>query len=99
MQNVLLNLHIIDVLQMTELFQLTFFFNKQETKYILDYLNDDFNSQVKNGSSSGHVVLNDIQLFILVTFESNIPKNEVHALDDPRHTLSMCCGRYIRITS
>ena len=34
-----------------------------------------------------------------MTFKSNIPKNEVHELGDPRHTLSMYCGRYIRITS
>jgi hypothetical protein len=36
--------------------------------------------------------------FILVAFKSNIPKNEVHELGDPRHTLSVYCGRYIRIT-
>ena len=36
---------------------------------------------------------------ILVTFKSNIPKNEVHELGAYRHTLSVYCGRYIRITS
>ena len=30
------------------------------------------------GTSSGHVVLNEIQWFILVTFKGDIPKNEVH---------------------
>ena len=43
-------------------------------------------------------MLNDIQWFILVTFKSNMSKNEVRELGDPRHTLSMFCGRYIRIT-
>jgi hypothetical protein len=44
-------------------------------------------------------VLYDTQWFILVTFKSHIPKIEVHELDDSRHTLSMYCGRHIRITS
>jgi hypothetical protein len=34
-----------------------------------------------------------------MTFKSHIPKSEVHELGDSRHTLSMYCGRYIRITS
>ena len=54
---------------------------------------------MKIGTSSGHVALNDLQWFILVTFKSKIFKNEVHDLGDPHHTLSMYCGRYIRITS
>jgi len=29
----------------------------------------------------------------------DIPKNEMHELGDPQHTLSVYCGRYIRITS
>jgi hypothetical protein len=29
----------------------------------------------------------------------DIPKGEVHELADSRHTLSVYCGRYIRITS
>jgi len=44
-------------------------------------------------------VLNDIQWFILVTFKSNISKNEVHELGDPHHNLSMYWGRQVRITS
>jgi len=84
---------------MTGLLLRTFSFSEQHTKYVSTYLNEDFKPQVKNGTSSGHVVLNDIQWFILVTFKSNILKNEVHELDDARHTLSMYCGRYIRITS
>jgi len=40
-----------------------------------------------------------MQWFILVTFKSNMPKNVVHELRDPQHTLSVYCGRYIRFTS
>ena len=40
-----------------------------------------------------------MQWFILVTLTSNIVKNEVHKLGDPRHTLSIYCGQYIGITS
>jgi hypothetical protein len=39
-----------------------------------------------------------MQWFILVTFKSDIPKNEVHELGNPQHTLSVFYGRYIRIT-
>ena len=53
---------------------------------------------MKFRTSSGHAVLNEIQWFILVTFESDIPKNEVHDLGDSQHTLSLYCGQYIRIT-
>ena len=75
------------------------FFYKQEKKYGSSYLNEDLKPQVKIGTSSNHVVLNDLQWFILVTFKSNISKNEVHELGDPSLTLSMYCGRYIRITN
>ena len=51
------------------------------------------------GTSSLHVVLNVIKWFILVTFKSNISKNEVHENGYPRHSLPMYCGRYIRIMS
>ena len=82
---------------MTGLLRRTFLFN-EETKYVSVYLNENLKPQVKIGTSSGHVVLNDLQWFILVTFKSNI-SNEVHELGDSRHILSMYCGRYIRITS
>ena len=42
---------------------------------------------------------NEVQWYILMTFKSNIPKNELHELGDNHHTLSMYCGRYIRMTS
>ena len=99
MQSALLSLRIIDVFQMTVFLHPTFFLNHQETKYVSIYLNEDLKSQVKIGTSSGHGVLNEMQWFLLVSFKSNIAKNEVHELGDPRHTLSMYCGRYIRITS
>ena len=75
------------------------FLNQPETKYVSIYLNEDLKPQVNIGTSSGHVVLNEMQWIILVTFKSNIAKNEVHDLGDPRHTVLMYCGRYIRITS
>jgi hypothetical protein len=99
MQSALLSLHIIDVFQMTGLLRRTFFLNEQETKYVSVYLNGDLKPHVKSGTSSGHVVLNDLQWFILVIFKSNISKNEVYELGDSRHTLSMYCGGYICITS
>ena len=99
MHSDLLSLHVIDVFQMTGLLRRTFFFNQQDTKYVSMYLNEGLKPQVKIGTSSGLVVLNEMQWFILVTFKSNIPKNEVHELGDPRHTLSMYCGQYIRIAS
>ena len=68
-------------------------------KYVSVYPNGDLKPQVKIGTSSGLVVLNDLQWIILVTFKSNISKNEVHELGDSRQTLSVYCGRYIRITS
>jgi hypothetical protein len=48
---------------------------------------------------SGRALLNDTQWFILVTLKNNIPKSKVHELGDSHHTLSMHCGRHIRITS
>jgi len=45
------------------------------------------------------VLLNDLQWFILVTFKDNIPKGKVHELGGSSHTLSIHCGRYVRITS
>jgi len=82
MQSFLLSLHIIDVFQMTGLVPRAFFFNEQETKYVSIYLNDDLKPQMKIRTSSGHVVFNDLQWFIQVTFKSNILKNEVHELGD-----------------
>jgi hypothetical protein len=60
----------------------TFFFNEQETKYVSVYLKENLKPQVKIRTYSGHVVLNDLQGFILVTFKCNTSKNEMHELGD-----------------
>jgi hypothetical protein len=84
---------------MPSLLQRTYYHKAKETKYVSIYLNDDLKPQVKIGTSSGHAVLNDTQCFILVTFKREIPKSKVHELGESRHTLSMYCGRYVRIMS
>jgi hypothetical protein len=98
MHSARLSLVIINVFQMTGLLRPTYYLNEQETKYVSIYLNnDDLKPHMKIGTSSGHAVLIEIQWFILVTFISNIPKNEVYELGDSQHTLSVYCGRCIRI--
>ena len=68
--------------------------------YVSIYFNDDnLNPELNIWTPSGHAVLSEMQLFILVTFKNDIRKNEVHELSDPQHTLSVFCGRYIRIMS
>jgi hypothetical protein len=99
MQSARLSLDLINVFQMLSLLQRVYYINKQRTKYVCIYLDENLTPQVKIASSSSHVVQNQIQWFILVTFKSQIPKSEVHELGDSRHTLSMYCGGYIRITS
>jgi hypothetical protein len=54
---------------MTGLLRRTFFFKEQELKYVSVYLNGDLKPQVKFGTSSGHVVLNELQWYILVTIQ------------------------------
>ena len=101
MQRALLSLYFVNVFQMAAwgLPPRTYYLNEQQTKYVSTYLNDDtLKPQVKTGTSFGHAVLNEMQWFIPLTFNSNIPKNEVHELGDNQHTLSVYCGRYIRIT-
>jgi hypothetical protein len=91
---------LIDVFQMTGLLRRTFYQNEKETKYVSIYLDtDNLKPYVKIRIPSGHAVLNEIQWFILVTFKGDIPKNKEHELGDSRHTLSVYCGRYIRIKS
>ena len=76
--------------RLRRLLRRTYYLNEQETKYVSIYLNnDDLKATLKIGASSGHAVLNEIQWFILVTFKSDIPKNEVHELGDSQHTLSV----------
>ena len=62
----------------------------------MDY---NFRPQMKIENPSSRALLNYTEWFILVTFKDNIPKSEVHELGDSRHSLSLHCGRYIRITS
>jgi len=77
----------------------TYHVNEQQTKYVSIYLNDDnLKPELKIGTPSVHALLNEMQWFILVTFKCDIPKNEVHELGASQHTLSVYCGRYIRIT-
>ena len=92
------SLHVINVFQMTELLSRTFFFNEQETKHVSICLNEDLKPQGKTGTSLGYAVLIDIYCIILVTLKSNVSKKEVDELGNPRLTLSMYCGQYIRIT-
>jgi hypothetical protein len=99
MRSARLSLDIINIFQMTGLLRRTYYLNQQETKYVSIYLNNDDLKHLKIGISSGHAVSNDIQWFILVTFKSDISKNELHELGDLQHTLSVYCGRYVRITS
>jgi hypothetical protein len=90
MQSSLLNLYFINVFQMTAwgLLRLTYYLNEQQTKYVSIHLNDDnFKPEVKIATPSGYAVLNEMQWFILVTFKSDIPKNGMHELGDPQHTL------------
>jgi len=68
--------------QMTWSLRRTFFFNEQETKYVSVYLKENLKPQVKIRTYSGHVVLNDLQGFILVTLKCNTSKNEMHELGD-----------------
>ena len=84
---------------MLTLLERVYYLNKQRTKYVSIFLDETLNPHVKIASSSRSVVLNQMQWFILVTFKDHIPKSEVHELGDSRHTLSLHCGRYIRITS
>ena len=74
MQSVLLSLLSINVFQMTGLLRRTYFLNQKETKYVSIYLDEGLKPEVKIGTSSGHVLLNEMQWFILVTFKSNIAK-------------------------
>jgi len=99
MQNARLSLVIINVFQMTGLLRRTYYLNEQETKYVSNYLNNDDLKPHLKFETSGHAVLEEIQWFILVTFKSDIPTNEVHELGDSQHTLPVYCGRYIGITS
>ena len=64
MQSALLNLYFTNVFQMTAsgLLRRTYYLNKQQTKYVSIYLNDDnLKPEVKIATPSGHAVLNEMQ--------------------------------------
>ena len=81
------------------LLQRTYCRNEKETKKVSLYLDDNLRAQVKTEAPSGSALLSDTQWFILVTFKDNIPKGKLQELSDSHHTLSVHCGRRIRITS
>jgi len=81
------------------LLQRTYNLNEKQTKKVSIYLDDNLRPQVKIEAPKGRAVLNYTQWFILVTFKDNIPKGEVHELGDSAHTLSVHCGRYVRIAT
>jgi hypothetical protein len=72
-----------------------YYLNKERTKNVCTYLDDNLATQVKITSFTRHVVLNQTQWFILVTFKDY--KCGVHELGDSHHKLFMYSGRYIRI--
>jgi len=67
----------------------TYNLKEQQTKYVSIYLNDNLKPKVKIWTPSGQTVLNDMQWFIMVTFKSDIPKNEVHEIGDSQHTMTV----------
>ena len=69
----------------------TYYLKEQQTKYVSIYLNDDnLKPEVKIGTPSGHAVLNEMQWFILVTFKSDMAKNEVYEIGDPHYIPCQC---------
>jgi hypothetical protein len=89
----------INVFQIWTLLEHNNFLNKRRTKYVSVFLDETLQPHVKIASSSHSIVLNQTQWFILVIFKSHISKRIVHELGDLYNTLSMYCGRYIRIMS
>jgi hypothetical protein len=85
---------------MNGLLRRTFYLNEKGTKYVSVFLDaESLKPLVKIGTPSGHVVLSEIQWFILVTYKKDVPKNIEHELGDSNHTVSVHCGRYIRVKS
>lgn len=66
--------------QMWTSLERVYFLNKERTKYVAIFLDENLTPQVKLTSSSRNVVLNQMQWFILVTFRNDIPKIHVHDL-------------------
>jgi hypothetical protein len=86
MQSAVFNLYVF-VFQMWTLLEHVYFLNKQTTKYVSKLLDETLTEHEKVASSSSSVVLNQVQRFILVTFNSHIPRSEVREHGESRHTL------------
>jgi hypothetical protein len=99
MQDAVFNLDVSNVFHMWRSLERVNILNKQMTKYVSIVLDKTLTLQFKVVSSSRNVVLHEMQRFILAVFESHIPKSEMQELGDPPHTLSVSCGRYIRVMS
>jgi hypothetical protein len=72
-----------------------YYLNKQRTKNVCIYLDDNLEPQVNITSFTCLVVLNQMQWFIIVSFKEY--KFGVHELGDSSLNLFMYCGRCIRI--
>jgi hypothetical protein len=81
--------------QMQPLYQRIYYLNKQLSKYVCIYLDDEWAPQVKIATRASHVVLKRTQWSELVKFDEY--KSGVHNLGDSRHNLFMYCGRFIRL--
>jgi hypothetical protein len=79
---------------MLALLQRIYFLNLQKSKNLCIFL-DDMTPKVKITGFTGHVVLNQIKGFILVTFKDY--KIGVHKLGYSRNNLLMSCERCISI--
>ena len=95
MQSAPLNLHIIDVFEMMGLLHRNFSSTSKRKSWSLP----EWGPQTTGEDWNFFMPCGVEWRTVLVTFKSNIQNNEVHELGNPRHTLSMYCGRYIRITS
>jgi hypothetical protein len=81
---------------MPPLYQRIFYLNKQQSKYVCIYLDDETLAlRVKIATRSNIVVLNTTQWFILVKY--NEYKDGVYQLGDPNYNLLMYCGQFIRL--
>jgi hypothetical protein len=95
MQSANLNRNVINVFQMPALLERVYYLNKQRKKHVCIYLDENLTTKLKIAGSTKHVVLNQIQWFILVTFDSY--KSAVNELGDSRNNLFTYCERYIRM--
>ena len=100
MQSAHLYLYFINVFQMNGwgLLRRTYYLNEQQTNHVFIYVNDNLKGREDCNSFWSHIFKRDAVVHS-GHIKRVIPKNEVDELGDPQHTLSVFCGRYIRITS